>query len=395
VATASAHELLERFQPSLRYDSLETYFADSAEEWTASPDNALRRADGGPVAAGAGLTLDFLGSEYGDGHKAAAGDVIEAKSQDYSLRYRELRETRPELRNMIYGRAVPEGGGLWLQYWFFYFLNDYQLAWGIDVHEGDWEMVQLHVPEGADEPDEACYAQHTFCELRPWPNVLRDGDRPLVFVGRGSHASFFEDGYHPTDFYDICDGKQTPKKPIELVDVTDAPRWLQWPGHWGGKRTGYAGPSAPCRHDQWDGPRSLLGTAREVPRRNYPGAPHIEVKKRRGRLVVHFDASRAERPLKRLIVTVNSSDEKLTPPRPFRFALSGVLAGRLATNIELAREKHYDVWVATTDLADQPTAAQVFVFEPVSWLTGLQRRVSSGFGRLVYRVRRVFGVNGD
>ena len=38
--------LLRRFEPCLRYDSLEGYFSDSAEEWTVNPGNRLRRADG-------------------------------------------------------------------------------------------------------------------------------------------------------------------------------------------------------------------------------------------------------------------------------------------------------------------------------------------------------------
>src|SRR3954470_5308090 len=211
--------LLERFQPCLRYDSLEAYFADSAEEWTANPGNRLRRKDGGAAPGPGQLSLSSLGPEYRDHAAASPDDFIESTSDDYSRQYRELREAHQEFRNVIYGRAVPHGNLLWLQYWFFFFLNDYQLAWGIDVHEGDWEMIQLRVED--DTPVEAAYAQHTFCELRAWEDVRRlagekreegaepapgDEDRPLVFVGRGSHASFFDPGYHPTDFYDITDG---------------------------------------------------------------------------------------------------------------------------------------------------------------------------------------------
>ncbi len=37
-------DLLKRFQPQLRYDSQEAFFADSAAEWTDNPGNELRRA---------------------------------------------------------------------------------------------------------------------------------------------------------------------------------------------------------------------------------------------------------------------------------------------------------------------------------------------------------------
>src|SRR5262249_39102064 len=206
-----------------------------------------------------------------------AGDSSERPGEHYSRQYADLRAAHPEFRNVIYGRTVHAGAELWLQYWFFYFLNDYQLAWGIDVHEGDWEMIQLRLPAGASEPDAAVYAQHTFCEIRDWSRVRRladekrdagepvgtgDADRTLVYSGRGSHASFFEPGYHPTDFYDVTDGKRRSATEAQLDVVDDDPSWLRWPGRWGGRRTGYPGPTAPRDHAQWTDPRALLKDAR-------------------------------------------------------------------------------------------------------------------------------------
>ncbi|HEV7460154.1 MAG TPA: hypothetical protein VGN78_06445, partial [Solirubrobacteraceae bacterium] len=100
--------LLRRFAPCLRYDSLEGYFADSAEEWTANPGNRLQRADGTVVAtAGEQLTLRFLDDgRYTSGDEVQPGDLIEAASDDYSRQYAALRGARPELRNVIYGRSV-------------------------------------------------------------------------------------------------------------------------------------------------------------------------------------------------------------------------------------------------------------------------------------------------
>src|SRR3954453_18958295 len=401
-----SRELLERFQPCLRYDSLETYFADSAEEWTANPENRLRRKDGGAVPGPGELSLSSLGSEYLDHAPASHDDYIESTRDDYSRQYRELREAHQEFRNVIYGRAVPEDDTLWLQYWFFYFLNDYQLAWGIDVHQGDWEMIQLRLGPGSDEPVEAAYAQHAFCEVRAWEDVSRlsgekeadgvepqpgDADRPLVYPGRGSHASFFEPGFHQTDFYDITDGKQRPKRATRLEDVTETPSWLSWPGLWGGSQTGFKGPDAPCRHGQWNNPKSLLEKAREVPRKEPPGAPRLEVDRPRGRLRVRFDGAHLEHPLKRLIVTVNSADEERTPPRPFRFAISEVESGTLQTRIELAADKHYDVRVAVVGMQARPAAAQVFLFAPRNRLLELRRRFTGFLGRLVHTVRHAFG----
>jgi hypothetical protein len=399
---ADTRALLERFQPVLRYDSLEAYFADSAEEWTANPVNRLRRKDGGDGA----LSLASLGPEYPDGATASPDDYIESTRDDYSRQYKELREAHQEFRNVIYGRAVPQGDSMWLQYWFFYFLNDYQLAWGIDVHEGDWEMIQLRLPRGSDEPDAAVYAQHAFCEERAWEAVRRlnqekqaeglepdpgDAYRPLVYAGRGSHASFFEPGFHETDFYDITDGRQKPKRATRLEDVSEPPSWFLWPGRWGGSRSGFKGPDAPCHHRQWDDPRSLLATAREHQVTDPPDAPRLRVHRRRGRLAVSFDAARRKEPLKRLVVIVNSADEAKTPPRPFRFAISQVESGSLQTRIELARDKHYDIRVAVVDMQDRPSAAKVFVFGPPNPLLWLRRHISGFAGRLVHGVRQALG----
>src|SRR3954470_19801794 len=298
--------LLARHQPYLLYDALEVYFADDAAEWTRAPTNRLHRHDGKVLSVAEGLSLDELGPTYRDGVAAHPSDYIAAVERDYDRQYGALRGADPSLRNVVYGRAVDGARGLWLQYWFWYFLNDYQLALGIDVHEGDWEMIQLHVPAGASEPDEAVFAQHTYCQVKPWEQVVRlvavlaqlgrppepgAEHRPVVYVGRGSHASFFEPGYHETDFYDLCDGKQPVKSETRLEDVSEEPAWLRWPGHWGSTQMRYRGPDAPCRHDQFDEPEKLLDKAREVHRKQAPGAPRLEARQQDDRLMVEFDAS--------------------------------------------------------------------------------------------------------
>ena len=169
--------LLRRFQPQLLYDSNEAFFADSAAEWTDNPGNVLCRLghDGmpGEVLAAAlpeqgqgQLGLDFLGHpDYGDGSAYRDGDAISDPERDYRDQYVALRQ-KPGYRNRMYSRAREDSDGrLWLQYWFFYFYNDYNLAGGIGLHEGDWEMVQLRMHDDA--PDLAVYAQHRWAERRP------------------------------------------------------------------------------------------------------------------------------------------------------------------------------------------------------------------------------------
>src|SRR3954468_18903457 len=56
--------------------------------------------------------------------------------------------------------------------------------------------------------------------------------RPVVYVGRGSHASLFEPGYHQSPLHSPRHCRQPPKTTPRLVDVTDPPAWMLWPGHW-------------------------------------------------------------------------------------------------------------------------------------------------------------------
>ena len=86
---ADHSDLLRRFQPRLRYDSNEAFFADSAAEWTDHPGNVLRRTERGepgeviavapPGTDPAQLGLGFLGaSEYSNGQPVSEDDVISA-----------------------------------------------------------------------------------------------------------------------------------------------------------------------------------------------------------------------------------------------------------------------------------------------------------------------------
>jgi Vacuolar protein sorting-associated protein 62 len=241
--------LLRRFQPQLKYDSNEAFFAAAAAEWTDNPGNVLRRTSdhghaGEPIAyaspqpSQAQLSLDFLGEEtYSDGSTVESSDAITTPRRDYREMYVSLR-MRGGFANRMYGRAQEDSRGrLWLQYWFYYFYNDYSLAGGIGLHEGDWEMIQLRIaPEGS-RPDLAVYAQHVHGERASWDEVeMEPGqpDTPIVYVARGSHASYFHAGYHETEaWYDMADGKRrTPKLELEVIP-DEVPGWLLWPGRWG------------------------------------------------------------------------------------------------------------------------------------------------------------------
>lgn len=114
---------------------------------------------------------------------------------------------------VLEGRELPEIGAghpladaVALQYWWFLFYND---AW--NRHQGDWEGITIFLRPSGDgyAPLGAAYASHDLGRWRRWRDVPRsddagredeDGAHPIVYVARGSHASYFdhnEHGYHP------------------------------------------------------------------------------------------------------------------------------------------------------------------------------------------------------
>jgi hypothetical protein len=355
-------DLLKRHQPGMKYDSMEQYFADSAEEWTANPQNELRRADTGDargevLATGAQLSLAMLaGGRYGSGAEVRNDDLIGNPRRNYREQYVALRRARPDLRNRMYGHAVEAAGRLWLQYWFYYFYNDYNLALGIGLHEGDWEMVQLRMHD--DQPDVAVYAQHRRAEQRPGAQVQKvpgDVNRPMVYVARGSHASYFEPGFHQTEaWYDLADGKRNaPRLTLEIID-DDTPPWVGWPRAWGDTPARVGGidqpsPRGPAAHGSWRDPNSLLATAWQPERKAAVSAPVVTIARDAGRLRIDFDLSRQSGPPpSSLQVTVNSRDEVGVPPRTYTFGLIETAHGTLTTRIPLDPAKHYDVYASTT-----------------------------------------------
>ncbi|GLU45760.1 hypothetical protein [Nocardiopsis ansamitocini] len=96
-----------------------------------------------------------------------------------------------------YGRVVREGGYIALQYWFFYAMNDWRSIYGgVNDHEADWEKVTVYLvetPEGGYRPAWVGASSHEYLGddlRRSWddPELHRDGDHPVVFVGAGSHS---------------------------------------------------------------------------------------------------------------------------------------------------------------------------------------------------------------
>jgi hypothetical protein len=365
-------DLLTKYQPVLKYDSQEAYFADSAAEWTDNPGNVLLDASGNRIAAaGAGLSLALLAKQFSDG-KATANDVLSDPARDYAQQA-SLIHANPLYSNQIYGRAIVEGTALWLQYWFYYFYNDYNLigtAIKAGLHECDWEMIQLRLPNEQEPPDLAVYAQHDHAESRDWRQVdiVPGTGRPLVYPARGSHASYFEAGTHWTGYwFDYADGKRrSPDQKLQPVHDDD-PQWLwmRWPGYWGDTKAGdlpidSSSPRGPGRHGQWGQPSVLLGkpapTLPAIPQSVLaPPSARAEWAGDTIRVLYSVAPASAGALPSVLVVTVNSPDES-APPTTQPYDIDSA-SGAVDLTTGVQPTNRYDIYVSCATKGDPPLAS--------------------------------------
>ena len=120
---------------------------------------------------------------------AGAGSPEQAWAQ-----YRRVIETRKPPR-LVYGRVRRDGGLTVLQYWLFYYYNDW---W--NQPEADWEVAMVYL-DASNQPVSVACSSHLAGTWRTWEATEPAGtekQHPQVYVARGSHALYFNaaEGVH-------------------------------------------------------------------------------------------------------------------------------------------------------------------------------------------------------
>ncbi len=289
VATASAsaaavtpeQQLADRYAPVVMLKKQSAACDSDGEQFVPAPvavvlGNPAVKLVRGPAHGQSGFTTIASGPTAaqvaglgGDYYLDLPGDPLHPGCT-YEKASRELMQGR---KPTAYAHVVSEPGvpGVALQYWFFWYFNQFN-----DVHEGDWEMIQL-AWDGtssvdaalARAPDRIALAQHGGGELSAWDSskLERDGDHPVVYPASGSHANYYDaalylgTGQNGAGFG--CDDSLGPssRTAVGTVVVPDGTAttgqfaWLSYEGKWGQYEPGLNnGPDGPAQHGQWREP---------------------------------------------------------------------------------------------------------------------------------------------
>ena len=170
-----------------------------------------------------------------------------------------------------YARVVREGSHITVQYWLFYYYNDW-----LNKHEGDWEMVQVILDE-AEQPQWVVVSQHHGGTRRPWTAVqVEEETHPVIYVALGSHANYLwgnevfpnvrEMGSTSFTVVDRTGRAHRTVPQVLLVperevveqnpDAWPGMEWLCFAGNWGERaaQADLAGPHGPPEKESWATP---------------------------------------------------------------------------------------------------------------------------------------------
>ena len=188
--------------------------------------------------------------------------------------YGQLNQPPNSYDTVVYAHVTDEESGgktyVGLQYWFFYYFNDWLGILPFGKHEGDWEMIQLlfeangpaEILNEGKTPFAVGFSQHFGGTASTWGDVrTQDGTHPKVYVAEGSHANFSRPGSHPVCFRTLaCVTDEAPGEgeartltfePDDIRLMPDTPpkrlrdtqyAWLSFKGRWGQPDAGIRGP---------------------------------------------------------------------------------------------------------------------------------------------------------
>lgn len=246
---AEEASLIETYAPILHFHPDEQYLPVSVAY--ALEHSVLERydPDGDPILVDADPTAAELAEfdTYAD-PETNPGDVHYLNNTEGGIDDDAgIARTTGPFEGTVYARVAPAGGtstnttggtsgGTVVQYWLYYAFNPG--TW--NRHEGDWELVQVHLVDGA--PAAIAVSQHLDGQRMAWADVETDGTHPRIYVALGSHANYlrsYQARLGVSGDQVAGDGPVWTPADYEAVDVgepsnaTAGNEWIRFAGLWG------------------------------------------------------------------------------------------------------------------------------------------------------------------
>ena len=273
----AGQELADRYAPVFRLkvqdgecDTGGEQFEPTSVDVVLDNDQILLRqvGDGNPVMGTAPAADDVF--DLGEGfYLDFPGDALSPEC----IYERDFRRYSRDTPATVYAHVAVQPDApdrLALQYWFFWYYNDWN-----NKHEGDWEGIQLLFDVGSVEealrtdPVSVGYAQHEGGERADWDaaKLEKVDGRPVVYSSTGSHASYFGSalylGRSGSEGFG-CDNTDGPHRtvdpgvvvlPTSVDDPDDPLAWVAFEGRWGELQFGpFSGPTGPATKERWTAP---------------------------------------------------------------------------------------------------------------------------------------------
>ncbi len=275
-------QLMEKYSPSLLMHHDEDFFPEDAGMMVSQPGTTLMEGGAELLRAPETLSLSALGGQgagsYIDlpGKCVICGAHLPDPSFDSVIRaqfvqpYNQLAGAGGH-QQTVYGRVAHLGDWTVIQYWINYYFNNHPML----SHEGDWELVEVEL-DADSRPSRVSVSQHGYGKMRQWRDVRINDGHPLIFVSKGSHANYFEDGLHSIAVAGMPNpaiiDEAEPFEAGKLVTPTVVPLpgaigldgfgWLGFSGRWG-EMNGLPESDAPVgpvwSGDKWEHPFAWNG----------------------------------------------------------------------------------------------------------------------------------------
>jgi len=296
-AASPEQQLADRYAPIAVFAD-QKRLCEKGEPWRpttvdivlGNPEVTLRGpGKGSPVVKRAPTAADLFGKGQGyfldfPGNPLRPGCKYDRDGKRFDFGRRSMAYAHIVAKARDPGR-LGDRGRLALQYWFFYYFNDFN-----DKHEADWEGIQLVFgAASADEalrtePDSIGVAQHEGGEEAAWDSdkLEKVGNHPVIYSAAGSHASYYRKalwlGTSASEGFGCDDTRGSSKRqllvavrvPTHVHSKRGRYAWLEFEGRWGQKERGAnnapAGPNMKTRWTQpFDWQEDLRGRSIEVP----------------------------------------------------------------------------------------------------------------------------------